>query len=127
MIAVDISALMAIALGETKAEACIEAIDQADALVISAATVAEALIVAGRRGVGEDMSRLFGKIDFTVSPVTGASARRVAEAYDAWGKGKHKAGLSFGDCFSYEVARENDCPLLYVGDDFARTDIRSVL
>jgi len=51
----------------------------------------------------------------------------AAEAYGHWGKGFHEAALNYGDCFSYVVAKANDCPLLYVGDDFAQTDIRSAL
>jgi len=59
--------------------------------------------------------------------VTPASARRIAQAYENWGKGAHPAALNFGDCFAYELAREHDCRLLYVGDDFSRTDIEGVL
>ena len=51
----------------------------------------------------------------------------VGEAYSRWGKGVHAAGLNFGDCFAYEVARRNGCPLLFVGHDFTLTDIESVL
>ena len=44
-----------------------------------------------------------------------------------WGKGVNPAGLNFGDCFAYQVAKANGCPLLYVGEDFARTDVRSAI
>ena len=127
MIAVDTSALMAIVLGEPPGEACMTAIEQADGLLISAGTVAEALIVAGRRNVGEEVGALISGLGFEVISVTAASARRVADAYGRWGKGVHPASLNYGDCFSYEVASEHDCPLLYVGDDFVLTDVRSVL
>lgn len=127
MIAVDTSALMAIVLGEPQGEACMTAIEQADGLLISAGTVAEALIVAGRRNVGEEVGALISGLGFEVVSVTAASARRVADAYGRWGKGIHPASLNYGDCFSYEVASEHDCPLLYVGDDFVQTDVRSVL
>ena len=123
MIAVDTSALMAIVLDEPEAARCIAALSVADDLLISAGTVAEALIVAGRRGVGEPMERLLDGLGFEVVSVTRASARRIAEAYARWGKGVHPAGLNFGDCFAYEVAREHECPLLFVGDDFSRTDV----
>ena len=56
-----------------------------------------------------------------------ASARHVAKAYDEWGKGVHPAALNFGDCFAYAVAKEQRCPLLYVGDDFSKTDIVGVI
>ena len=55
--------------------------------------------------------------------MTAAAARGVAQAYARWGKGVHPAGLNFGDCFAYAVAKDNDCNLLYVGDDFSRTDL----
>ena len=123
MIAVDSSALMAIVLDEPEAGRCIAALAVADDLLISAGTVAEALIVAGRREVGEPMERLLDGLGFEVVSVTRASARRIVEAYARWGKGVHPAGLNFGDCFAYEVAREHGCPLLFVGDDFSRTDV----
>ena len=56
-----------------------------------------------------------------------AAARRVAGAYGRWGKGVHPAALNFGDCFAYETAKSHGCPLLFVGGDFAQTDIASVL
>lgn len=127
MIAVDTSALMAIVLAEPEDEACMTAIEQADGLLISAGTVAEALIVAARRNVGEEVGALISGLGFEVVSVTAASARRVADAYGRWGKGVHPASLNYGDCFSYEVASEHDCPLLYVGEDFVETDVRSVL
>ena len=127
MIAVDTSALMAILLGEPEADACAQALEEADALWISTATVAEALIVAARRGVEEEMQALIDGLGFEEAAVTPAAARRVARAYGRWGKGAHPAALNFGDCFSYETAMSADCPLLYVGDDFARTDVKSGL
>ena len=127
MIAVDTSALMAIILKEPQAEACVVAMESEEELLISAVTVAEALIVAGRRGLGEEMARLIDGLGFDIVSVTPAAARRAARAYEAWGKGVHAAALNFGDCFAYEVAAENECRLLYVGSDFARTDVRSAL
>jgi ribonuclease VapC len=118
---------MAIALGEPEADACIAALAAADEVLISAATIAEALIVAARRNVGDEMTRLIDNFGFNVVSVTQASARRVAAVYARWGKGAHAAGLNFGDCFAYEVAKEHACPLLYIGADFAKTDIRSAL
>jgi len=59
--------------------------------------------------------------------VTEAMARMVAGAYGRWGKGVHTAGLNFGDCFAYEVAKEHSCPLLFVGQDFSKTDVENVL
>src|SRR5688500_12264502 len=105
MIAVDTSALMAIVLDEPKADACVEALQAEDEVLISAGTVAEALIVAGRRNVGEQMARLIDGLGFEIVTVTPAAARRIALAYASWGKGVHPAALNFGDCFAYEVAK----------------------
>lgn len=125
MIAVDTSALMAILLGEPESDSLISALEADTEVLISAAIVAEALVVAGRRNVADEMIRLIEDLGLTIVPVTAAVARRVAEAYGAWGKGVHPASLNFGDCFSYAIARDHACPLLYVGEDFARTDLPS--
>ena len=127
MIAVDTSALMAIVMNESQADACMTAIERADELLISAGTVAEALIVGERRNVGMEIAELISGLGFEVVTVTAASARRVADAYSKWGKGIHPASLNFGDCFAYEAATEHNCPLLYVGTDFAQTDVKSAL
>jgi ribonuclease VapC len=127
MIAVDTSALMAIVLNEPEADACIAALEAEDDLLISAGTVAEALIVAARRNVREEMERLIDGLGFEVVSVTSASARRIAQAYEQWGRGVHPAALNFGDCFAYEVAKEHGCRLLFVGEDFAQTDVDGVL
>jgi ribonuclease VapC len=126
-IAVDTSALMAIILNETMADDCIAALTAATSVFISAGTVAEALIVAAHRNVAGEMAKLIDAFGFDVEAVTATSARRIAAAYARWGKGIHPAGLNFGDCFAYEVARQHDCPLLFVGDDFSRTDVQSAL
>ena len=127
MIAVDTSALMAVVLREEEAEACKAVLEAETELVISAATVAEALIVAAGRSLVEEMNRLIDGLGFDVVSVTPAAARRIAEAYRQWGRGRHPAGLNFGDCFSYDAAKERGCPLLFVGGDFAQTDLQSVL
>jgi len=127
MMAVDTSALMAIVLHEAEADRCKAALEEDPELLISAGTVAEALIVAARRNLVEEMNRLIDGLGFEIESVTRASARRIATAYARWGRGAHPAGLNFGDCFSYEVAKEHSCPLLYVGEDFAKTDLQSAL
>jgi ribonuclease VapC len=127
VIAVDTSALMAIVLNEPIAGDCIAALEAQDEIVISAGTLAEALIVSARRNVRNELMSMVLDLGFEVVTVTPAAARRIGAAYDRWGKGLHPAGLNFGDCFAYELARERACPLLYVGDDFSRTDVQSVL
>ena len=118
---------MAILLDEPEAAACVAACATDDRIVISAATVAEALIVAGRRGLDAEMTELIDGLGLEIANVSLATARQVADAYARWGKGVHPAGLNFGDCFAYAVAKTCDCPLLHVGADFARTDVASVL
>jgi ribonuclease VapC len=118
---------MAIVLNEPEADACIAVLEGEDQLLISAGTVAEALIVSRRRNVGEEIEGLIDRLGFEIVSVTPASARRIAQAYDHWGRGAHPAALNFGDCFAYEVAKEHACPLLYVGDDFSKTDIERAL
>ncbi len=127
MIAVDTSALMAILLCEPEADACATALEVDPHVLISAGTMAEALIVAARRNVRDEMETLIEDLAFEVVSVTPAAARRIAAAYERWGKGVHPAGLNFGDCFAYEAAKEHACPLLFVGNDFTATDIASAL
>lgn len=91
--------------------------------MLSAGTMAEALIVAGQRNLTEQLTSLIDEIGVEIVPVTEAIAYRVAEAYARWGKGNHPARLNLGDCFAYAVAKEHGCSLLYVGDDFSQTDV----
>jgi ribonuclease VapC len=123
VIAVDTSALMAIVLGEPGSGALMDRLAMEDDVVISAATLAETLIIAARRNVGETMTNLIDEMAFEVMPVTASVARRVSEVYARWGKGLHPAGLNFCDCFAYDAARSKGCPLLFVGNDFTRTDV----
>src|SRR6516165_6900710 len=103
MMAVDTSALMAVVLYEAEADRCKTALEDEPELLISAGTVAEALIVAGRRNLVEEMSQLIDGLGFEIVSVTPAAARRIAAAYAEWGRGAHAADLNFGDCFSYAV------------------------
>lgn len=127
MIVIDTSALVAIVLDEPEAAACMAALREEPELAMSAGSVAEALIVAGRRGVGRQMERLVANLGIEIVAVTAAEARRVAAAYDRWGRGVHQAALNFGDCFAYALAKERDCPLLFLGNDFANTDLVAAL
>ncbi|KTQ96323.1 twitching motility protein PilT [Aureimonas ureilytica] len=127
MIVVDTSALMAILLGEPQADACMDLLEATKTLIISTGTMAEALIVADRRGVGAEMRRLLDGLGFESETVSPAGAGRIADAYGRWGKGIHPAGLNFGDCFAYSLAQQYDVPLLFVGEDFTHTDVRSAL
>lgn len=125
MIAVDTSALMAIVLDEPEADVCQAILESEDELLISAGTLAEALIVAARRNSRDKMERLIEGLGIKIVSVTPASAKRMANAYERWGKGMHPAGLNLGDCFAYEMAKEHQCRLLFIGNDFAQTDLES--
>lgn len=127
MIALDSSAIIAILANETRAEACKTALDASDSLVICAATVTETLIVASKLKLRHQAELFFDRVEIEVCDVTFDFARRAANAHTRWGKGIHPASLNYGDCFSYAVAELYDCPLLFIGDDFAQTDIVSAL
>ena len=83
--------------------------------------------MAARRNVADQMPQLIDGIGPEVAPVTEGAARRVADAHRRWGCGSHPARLNVGDCFAYDVAKQHDCPLLFVGDDFARTDLTAAI
>ena len=120
---VDTSALMAILLGEAEADRCADVLEAEDKILISAGTMAEALIVALRRNRGDEMKKLIAGLGIETIGVTAATVQNVVQAYETWGKGVHSASLNLGDCFAYALAKERGCRLLYVGEDFARTDL----
>ncbi|WP_165217686.1 type II toxin-antitoxin system VapC family toxin [Affinirhizobium pseudoryzae] len=127
MIVVDTSALMAILKTEPGAADCQQAMRHATHRLISAATLTEALIVAAGRGFDDEMKDLLSLFSPQVIDVTADRAALAAAAYRQFGKNFHPASLNFGDCFAYATAKEFGCPLLYVGQDFARTDIASAI
>lgn len=124
MIAVDTSALIAILLNEPSAEACSTVLKNPEtSFLLSAGTLLEVQIVAARKSCRPGLEELLATVRFQVIDVTAARAEQAAAAYQQFGKSFHAAGLNFGDCFAYATAKEFDCPLLYVGQDFSRTDI----
>lgn len=126
----DTSALLALLLDEPEAETFRAAIDEDEARFVSAATLLEtAVVIEARKGEagGRELDLLLHRADVVIVPV---DAEHVAEARRAWrrfGRGRHPAALNFGDIFAYALARVSDEPLLFKGDDFARTDIRRAL
>ncbi|MEE3626948.1 type II toxin-antitoxin system VapC family toxin [Nitrospirillum sp. BR 11752] len=120
---VDTSAIIEIALGDPLALECAECLHRADGVFISMGTLVETLIVGRRRGVGGRVDRLLQGWRLTEVPVTSDGARQVAEVYDHWGRGVHPASLNMGDCYAYALAKEMNLPLLFVGDDFSKTDV----
>jgi len=118
------SALMAITFDEPQADACIAALETEDEILISAGTLAEALIVSARRNVEAEIGSIIEQLGFQIVAVTPASARRIADAYPRWGRGQHPAALNFGDSSPTRWAKEHACGLLFVGDDFAKNRYR---
>jgi ribonuclease VapC len=123
---VDTSALLAVLFDEPDAARFAEAIAAADPCRISAATLAEAAIVvdmqAGTAG-GRQFDNFLRRAGIAVEPVTAEQAHLARQAYFDFGKGRHPAGLNFGDCFAYALAKALDEPLLFKGEDFAKTDL----
>jgi ribonuclease VapC len=128
VIALDTSALISIIKNEPTAHACAAVLAIPNRrLLLSAGTLLELKIVALQKKCSDQLSQLIASLNFEIVDLTEARAERAAAAYQQFGKNFHPASLNFGDCFSYATAQEFDCPLLYVGDDFARTDVRSAL
>jgi len=131
MMVVDTSALLAILEEEADAAAYAEAIAEADPPLISAASVVELGIVMLNRHGPRGLRRANGLIQaagFRVERVTEQHVQQALEAYAAYGKGqRRKAGLNYGDCFSYALAKVTGLPLLFKGGDSSETDLPSAL
>lgn len=124
MIVVDTSALIAIVLREAESERCESALVRADEVLISAGTLAEALMVSARRRVLTEMAELLDDLALSIEPVTEQMAYAIGKAYDRWGRGLgNSARLNMGDCYAYALAKGRDLPLLFVGNDFSQTDV----
>lgn len=127
---VDTSALAALLFLEDDAEIYAGALAGVQKCFLSAVTRVEiALVVEGRKGeTGRKALETFLEVlDPEVMPVDARQADLAIQAFRIYGKGRHPAGLNIGDCFSYALAKALDEPLLFKGNDFGRTDIRSVL
>lgn len=90
---------------------------------MAAGTFTETMILAAARGLTPALRSLLDAVPITVIPLTEERASLAARAYVLWGKGFHSAKLNFGDCFAYALAKEQDCPLLFIGNDFSLTDV----
>jgi ribonuclease VapC len=123
---VDTSAIIAILRDEPDAEDLSSAIESADVRRVSAGTYIETAIVtdANRDPVlSRRLDSFLQQAFIIVEPVTVEQSRLAREAYRDYGKGRHRAGLNFGDCFAYALAKEKGEPLLFKGDDFRKTDV----
>jgi ribonuclease VapC len=125
---VDTSALLALILNEPESPRFISAIERATARRMSAASYVEAAIYVDRNGdeIGRAMlDTLLAKFSIRIEPVTVEQALLARQGFVLFGKGRHKAGLNFGDCFSYALARAYREPLLFKGSDFGYTDLEA--
>jgi ribonuclease VapC len=123
---IDTSALAAILMDEPERAALTRIIEAADVRLVSAATVlAAAMVMESRKGEygGRELDLLLHRGRFEIVPVDEDQVEMARAAWRAYGKGRHAAGLNYGDCFSYALAKQRGEPLLYQGDGFARTDI----
>jgi ribonuclease VapC len=126
MIAVDTSALIAILTGEVMGAACLAVVEQNE-LIMSAATLTEALIVSIARGHDQALVGLIETAGIEIIPHNAQLAYLSGEAFRQWGKGRHAASLNYGDCCAYALAKSRDVPLLFIGSDFSQTDIIGAL
>jgi ribonuclease VapC len=124
---VDSSAVVAVLRTEPEASTFSRAIEFADKTRISAVSYVEAAIVIDKGGdaiASRRFDDFFRLSRIAVETVTPRQAEIARQAYRDFGRGQHKAGLNFGDCFAYALAREMDEPLLFKGNDFLHTDIQ---
>jgi ribonuclease VapC len=126
VIVLDSSAILAILFGERDSDRLVDAIEAAPALSVSVANALEcAMKLAPRPGLDESdkLDAFFALYEVRLAPVDVAQFRLARAAYLQFGKGRHAASLNFGDCFAYSLAKSLDAPLLFVGGDFAKTDL----
>lgn len=125
---VDTSVLIACAFQEPPAARLLAALGDASRVLLSTAGYVEcAMVLVGRQGPsgGDALDRLIDRFGIELVPVSVHHARLARAAFTEYGKGRHPAALNFGDCFSYALAEERGEPLLFVGNDFARTAIKA--
>ncbi len=126
---IDTSAIVAVLFDEAERAELLDAMASAPRLAMSAASYVESgLVVDGllRPELSRWLDRLLDAQGIAIVPVTASQARLARDAHRDFGRGSgHRARLNFGDCFSYALAIERDEPILFKGDDFAHTDVRS--
>ncbi len=125
----DTSALLALLLDEPEAEEFRAAVEEDTTRLVSAANLLEAaLVIEARKGEpgGRELDVLIQKAEVVVVPVDAEQVSEARRGYRRFGKGRHAAALNFGDLFAYALARTSGEPLLFKGDDFARTDVSRV-
>jgi ribonuclease VapC len=129
LIAVDTSALLAILFGEPDDALYLDAIGAASEVALSAASLVElALVGASRAKLGRSLVFTFvADLEIVVVALDFAQAQLAADGFARFGKGRDRAGLNYGDCFSYALAKSLNAPLLFKGHDFSHTDVTPVI
>lgn len=123
----DTSALAAILFGESEAFRYIQIIHDSDRCLISVANFVElSMVVEGQIGAdaGRQCDLFFRRAGIVIEPITVDHGQLARQAFLDFGKGRHPAGLNFGDCFAYALAKATGEPLLFKGEDFSKTDIK---
>ena len=122
---VDTSALIAVLQDEPDRGALVDAMVASTRRLSIASLVEVGIVMQGRYGDGgaRQLDVLLAQLSVELVPVTVAHAALAREAFRRFGKGRHPAALNYGDCFSYALAVALGEPLLFVGDDFGRTDV----
>jgi ribonuclease VapC len=123
---IDTSAFAAIFFGEPERQKFLEAITAAGSRLVSAASVLETgMVLEARQGdsAGREFDLFIVRANVQIVPVDAELADLARSAWRKYGKGRHPAGLNFGDCFSYALAKFSGEPLLAKGTDFASTDL----
>jgi ribonuclease VapC len=123
---IDTSALLAILQDEPERRSFNEAIEAAESRLLSVASLVEVSIAIEARYGNDGLRELDLFLDraaIELVPVDAEQARLARLGFSRFGKGRHRAGLNFGDCFAYALARVRDEPLLFKGDDFPQTDV----
>jgi len=126
----DTSALAAIFFGEPEGVLYTQLIHDADRCRISAANFVElSIVIEGQIGpdAGRQCDNFLRRAGILIEAVTVDHAHLARQAFLDFGKRRHPAGLNFGDCFAYALAKATAEPLLFKGEDFKKTDIASVL
>jgi ribonuclease VapC len=127
---IDTSAILAILLGESDADTFAEVISKDTKRLLSAGTALELMIVIeARKGEagGRELDLLLHRAKIDVVPFDNEQAEIARQAWRQYGKSNHPAGLNFGDCFAYALAKISGEPLLYKGNDFGQTDASSAM
>lgn len=126
---VDTSALLAVLQDEPERRSFNEAIEAADSAALSVASFVEtSIVIEARHGADglRALDRFIERAGIVVAAVDLEQGKVARDAFSRFGKGRHAAALNFGDCFSYALARVLGEPLLFKGEDFARTDVARV-